>query len=119
MGRDVEDLAALTRLTPDEVIGRLEARNSCYVARVGGEPVGYGWTADASAAIGELDLAFRLEANERYLWDFVTLPARRGSRRVAREHRVVQRRNRAGPAAATRHHGPLLRLPLRFAFCLR
>jgi hypothetical protein len=44
----------------------------------GGESVAYGWVADAGAAIGELDVAFRLEANDRYLWDFVTLPAWRG-----------------------------------------
>ena len=76
--RDVESLAAVTGLDGDEVVGRLEAGNRCYVARLGGEPVGYGWVADASAAIGELDLAFRLDARDRYLWDFVTLPTWRG-----------------------------------------
>jgi hypothetical protein len=45
---------------------------------MGGDAVGYGWVADAAAAIGELDLAFRLEPADRYLWDFVTLPAWRG-----------------------------------------
>lgn len=75
---DIEGLAALTGLAPDEVSGRLAAGNRCYVARLGGEAVGYGWVADGGAAIGELDLAFRLEAVDRYLWDFVTLPAWRG-----------------------------------------
>ena len=76
--RDVAGLAALTGLAPDEVTARLAAGNRCYVARLGGEPVGYGWVADAGAAIGELDLAFRLEAGDRYLWDFATLEAWRG-----------------------------------------
>src|SRR5262245_51795673 len=76
--RDVAALTALTGLAPDEVRGRLEAGNRCYLVRLGGEPVGYGWVADAGAAIGELDLAFRLEAADRYLWDFVTLEAWRG-----------------------------------------
>jgi GNAT superfamily N-acetyltransferase len=75
---DVAELSTLTGLTPDEVTSRLGAGNRCYVARLGGEAVGYGWVADAGAAIGELGLAFRLEAGDRYLWDFVTLPAWRG-----------------------------------------
>jgi len=75
---DVGALAALTGLDPDGVVARLDAGNRCHVAWLGGEPVGYGWVADAGAAIGELDLAFRLEAHDRYLWDFVTLPAFRG-----------------------------------------
>jgi GNAT superfamily N-acetyltransferase len=75
---DVEGLAGLTGLAPDEVVGRLEAGNRCYVAWLDGQVVGYGWVADAGAAIGELDLAFRLDSRDRYLWDFVTLPAWRG-----------------------------------------
>lgn len=70
--------ARLTGLTHEEVSARLAAGNRCYVGRLDGRAVGYGWTADAGAAIGELDLAFRLEAGDRYLWDFVTLPAWRG-----------------------------------------
>jgi hypothetical protein len=75
---DVESLAGLTGLRPDEVIGRLAAGNRCYIVRLDGEAVGYGWVADAGAAIGELDLAFRLEAGDRYLWDFATRAAWRG-----------------------------------------
>lgn len=76
--RDVAELSTLTGLPAAEVAGRLEAGNRCYAARLGGVAVGYGWVADGSAAIGELDLAFRLEAGDRYLWDFATLPAWRG-----------------------------------------
>jgi GNAT superfamily N-acetyltransferase len=76
--RDAATLAALTGLASGEVVDRLAAGNRCYVAHLDGESVGYGWVADAGAAIGELDLAFRLDAGDRYLWDFVTLPAWRG-----------------------------------------
>src|SRR5690348_10552437 len=69
------ELAELTGLGVDEAAARLAAGNRCYVARLDGEPVAYGSVADAGAAIGELDLAFRLEAGDRYLWDFATLPA--------------------------------------------
>ena len=75
---DIDELSALTGLTAADVSRRLGAGNHCYVARLGGEAVAYGWVADAGAAIGELDLAFRLEAGDRYLWDFVTLEAWRG-----------------------------------------
>ena len=93
---DAAALAALTNLTPGEVVNRLEAGNRCYVARMGGEAVGYGWIADAGAAIGELGLAFRLEADDRYLWDFVTLPAWRGRGLYPRLLQAILRTERDG-----------------------
>ena len=39
-----------------------------------GQAVGYGWVATRSASIGELDLNFELSPDDRYLWDFATLP---------------------------------------------
>jgi GNAT superfamily N-acetyltransferase len=71
-------IAAFTGLAEAEVTARLAARNRCYVARLGGSAVGYGWVAGAAGSIGELDVAFRLVGTDRYLWDFVTLPAWRG-----------------------------------------
>ena len=49
-----------------------------YELALNGRPVGYGWAATRRASIGELGLAFALPRDERYLWDFATLPAYRG-----------------------------------------
>lgn len=72
------DLVALTGLDAGEVRARLGAGNRCYVAYLDGVPVSYGWVARADASIGELQVDFRLAGANRYLWDFVTLPERRG-----------------------------------------
>jgi GNAT superfamily N-acetyltransferase len=45
---------------------------------VSGEPAAYGWSATGPAEIGGLALSFTVPPAERYLWDFVTLPAYRG-----------------------------------------
>ena len=68
----------LTGLGADEVAARLDAGSRRYVARPGHAPVAYGWVARAGASIGEVGVAFRLRAPDGYLWDFATLPARRG-----------------------------------------
>jgi GNAT superfamily N-acetyltransferase len=75
---DVALISGLTGLLPDEVTARLDAGHRCYLARLDGLPVSYGWVATLSASIGELDLAFSLPDDDRYLWDFVTLPEWRG-----------------------------------------
>jgi GNAT superfamily N-acetyltransferase len=72
------ELTNLTGLTADEAAARLGAGHRCYVARLAGVPVAYGWVARVGASIGELDLTFGLSGSDRYLWDFVTLPAWRG-----------------------------------------
>jgi GNAT superfamily N-acetyltransferase len=43
-----------------------------------GEPAAWGWVATRTAEIGELGSAFAIPRGERYLWNFVTLPAHRG-----------------------------------------
>lgn len=75
---DVAGIARLTGLDRNEVEARLGAGHRVYVASLDGAAASYGWVATLSAAIGELDLAFALPAGDRYLWDFVTLPAWRG-----------------------------------------
>jgi GNAT superfamily N-acetyltransferase len=71
-------MARLSALSNEEVCGRMEQGHRLYVARMGDEPVGYGWCATRGAEIGELDMRIRFPASERYLWDFATLPEWRG-----------------------------------------
>lgn len=76
--READKIAHLTALDTQEVADRLAAGHRAYLARLDGEPVAYGWVASLAASIGELGLDFELPASDRYLWDFVTLPAWRG-----------------------------------------
>jgi GNAT superfamily N-acetyltransferase len=75
---DLCRLSSLTGLDHAKVETRLAAGNRCYVASVGTASAAYGWVAAGEAAIGELDIAFRLAGSDRYLWDFQTLPEWRG-----------------------------------------
>lgn len=65
-------------LEVDEVRERTRQGHRLYVARLDGQLVAWGWSAFSTAAIGELGLAIVLPPGNHYLWDFVTLPARRG-----------------------------------------
>ena len=71
-------LAWLTALDPLDIRDRLASGHRPYVARLDDVPVAYGWVAGAGATIGELGVSFTLPRGDRYLWDFVTLPAWRG-----------------------------------------
>jgi GNAT superfamily N-acetyltransferase len=71
-------LADLARLDLTEVLTRVRNRHRPYIARLDGAVVAYGWSAMRHASIGELGLEFAIPANNRYLWDFATLPAWRG-----------------------------------------
>lgn len=75
---DVQTLARLTDLDPNELQARLQAGHRPYLGYLAGVPVAYGWVATRHAASGELGLDFNLPAHHRYLWDFATLPAWRG-----------------------------------------
>ena len=68
-----ELLADLARLPVQEVLQRIQRNNRPYIAKVGGEPVAYGWSAAGPAEIDTI-LRFDVPNSERYLWDFVTLP---------------------------------------------
>src|SRR3712207_4897461 len=74
---DVE-LAALNGISVDDVRARRAAGHRPYIGRLDGVPVTYGWVATREASIGELDLTFRLSPEDRYLWDFATLPEWQG-----------------------------------------
>ena len=75
---DLHDLTGINRISPSEGRARLNDGHLPYVARMEGQPVSYGWMATRTASIGELDLTFELPSDDRYLWDFATLPAWQG-----------------------------------------
>jgi hypothetical protein len=72
--------AALDGLDIQSVQTRIEQQHHPYLARVDGEAVGSGWVATAVTEIGELGITLTMPPDNRYLWDFVTLPAWRGQR---------------------------------------
>jgi GNAT superfamily N-acetyltransferase len=71
---DLHELTGINLITQSEGLARLNDGHLPYVARMDGNPVGYGWVATREASIGELDLTFELRSDDRYLWDFATLP---------------------------------------------
>jgi GNAT superfamily N-acetyltransferase len=71
-------LAEINRITVAEVTQRRRAGHLPYVGSIDGTAVTYGWVATREASIGELNLAFPIAGNERYLWDFATLPEWQG-----------------------------------------
>ena len=71
---DLHELTGINRISPSEGRARLNDGHLPYVARMDGQAVGYGWVATRKASIGELDLTFELSSDDRYLWDFATLP---------------------------------------------
>jgi len=75
---DPYEIAELNRTSVGEARARLRDGHRAYLATLNGRPVGYGWAATRGASIGEVGLAFSLPRDERYLWDFATLPAFRG-----------------------------------------
>ncbi len=78
---DVEELAlAMGFDDPDPVLQRLGMGKHCYVARVEGRLVAYGWITFDTEEIGELGLHVRLREGEAYIWDCATLAAYRGQR---------------------------------------
>jgi GNAT superfamily N-acetyltransferase len=75
---DAQLIAGLCALDDAEIRRRLERNHRAWLAVLAGEPVGYGWVATTEATIGGLGDTLALPAANRYLWDFVTLPAWRG-----------------------------------------
>ena len=75
METDTAVMARLQRRTEADIQARFEAGHRAYVATLEGEPAAWGWVATYVAAIGELNASFSCAANERYLWNFVTLLA--------------------------------------------
>lgn len=75
---DAELLAAIGKLTTDEVRARFANHNRAYVAFLVGTPAAFGWLALETARIGELNHEFALPGQHGYLWNFRTLPEYKG-----------------------------------------
>ncbi len=75
---DIQLIARLTGLSQQEVEARLQHGHHAYIAYIAETPVAYGWVAERTAGVREIQLSFTLSARDRYLWDFQTFPAWRG-----------------------------------------
>lgn len=71
-------MAILQNRSVDEISSRFAAGHRAYVAIIDGQAAAWGWVATSTADIGELGAHLTLMSEERYLWNFVTLPAYRG-----------------------------------------
>jgi GNAT superfamily N-acetyltransferase len=75
---DADYMARLQGRSVEEIEQRFANGHRAYVAWRNEEPAAWGWVATRSASIGELSASFMMSHGERYLWNFVTLPAYRG-----------------------------------------
>ena len=71
-------VANVMGLAAGTVQERLQCGHRPWLARIGDEAVGWGWVAAREAEIPELSITVALLPGDRYLWDFMTLPAWRG-----------------------------------------
>lgn len=75
---NLEVMARLQGRSEVEMGRRMWEGHRAYVASVNGVDAAFGWVATTSASIGEIGATISIPARERYLWNFVTLPAFRG-----------------------------------------
>lgn len=75
---DADFMARLQGRSAETIQQRFADGHRAYVAWVNEEPAAWGWVATRTATIGEMSATFSLPRRERYLWNFVTLPAHRG-----------------------------------------
>lgn len=78
LSTDTQLIARLTTLSQQEIETRFQSDNRAYIAFLDQTPVAYGWVADRAGGVDEIHLSFTLPPRNRYLWDFLTLPAWRG-----------------------------------------
>jgi L-amino acid N-acyltransferase YncA len=71
---DDSRLAVINHVTVAEVRRRRHGGHRPYVGSIDETEVTYGWVATREASIGELNLAFPIATDSRYLWDFATAP---------------------------------------------
>lgn len=76
--RNIALLAEPASLPVHELAARRAQQHQPYGAYAGTTLVAYGWVARRRASVGELNVTFELPTEDRYLWDFRTLPAWRG-----------------------------------------
>jgi len=75
---DTEALANLMEIPAADVLELMQRERRPYLALLGTHTAAYGWSASGQASFGGGLVAFQLPARNRYLYDFVTLPAWRG-----------------------------------------
>lgn len=75
---NIEMLAALCDISLEEVQKRIANKHIAFVACIDNQPAAFGWMAEDTARIGELNHEFALPAGNRYLWNFRTLEAFKG-----------------------------------------
>lgn len=75
---DKQLLSTLNNLFLQEVDNRFQTGNHAYLALIDEAIVAYGWVATQSAGVSEIHLAWIIPPQNRYLWDFQTLPEWRG-----------------------------------------
>lgn len=71
-------MARLQERATDVIERRFAEGHTAWIASIDGRPAAWGWVATRTADIGEMGLSFGIPPRERYLWNFVTLPAWRG-----------------------------------------
>lgn len=71
-------ISTLNAISLEEFDARVQAGNHAYLAFIGDVPVAYGWVGTRECGVREIQLAFTMPPQNRYLWDFQTLPAWRG-----------------------------------------
>jgi GNAT superfamily N-acetyltransferase len=94
-----EVMAGLQNRSELVMARRMWDGHRAYVASINGEDVAFGWVATDTATIGEIDSNFFIPKNERYLWNFVTLP---GYRRMGLYPRLLDAIVRIESAEAER-----------------
>jgi GNAT superfamily N-acetyltransferase len=99
---DAELIAGLGGLEVGEVRARIGGLHRAYVAYLGDEAVGYGWSATVQASIGALGLTIAVPPANRWLWDFATLPAWRGRGVYPRLLQAIVTREAVGDGAVER-----------------
>jgi GNAT superfamily N-acetyltransferase len=95
LAADDAQLASINHISLAEVEQRRSAGHLPYVGYVDETAVTYGWVATREASIGELNLTFPIATDNRYLWDFATLPDWQGKRLYPRLLQAIVQTERA------------------------
>lgn len=88
-----EDISAIAlEISDAEKQELIQRGHHPYLARLGTQTVAYGWSASGQARFGGGLVTFQVPARNRYLYDFVTLPAWRGQGIYPRLLQAILRR---------------------------
>ncbi len=78
LSTDREFIAKLNNISLQEFDARIQTGNHAYLAFIDEQLAAYGWVATQGGGVREIQLSFTLPPQNRYLWDFQTLPEWRG-----------------------------------------